>query len=206
MTIIYTFWLLYCKIPLSLSSSQSVMIQNLQPLTLEPFYWPAGFKDSQSEHSQLNLIGGSWPPGLCFVRAPSDRSESVRKLGRLLSCWTRTQSSIPPSFSSCVNCLALWCSLNLSGHYSPPSASHPSSLFALFHPALCLATSPHTHVLNQQITGSCSARRPACFIAVRTRFPFFLVTAFFFLFSLSISCSCCLSAYKASSSMSSVKK
>lgn len=51
-----------------------------------------------------------------------------------------------PSLSSAVQ-TALWRSLNMSGHYSPPSAStfQPSSLFALVNPALGPLPSPHSY-------------------------------------------------------------
>lgn len=143
---------------------------------LTPFLLAAGFKPSQP--SQLNLMGGSWPP--------TSALSLPHRTGANLSCRTRTQSSVPPSFSSCVNCLVFWCSLNLSGHYSPPSAptSHPSSLFALFHLALHLAPSLHNSLLNQQITASppsslfklCSLSRSFLFVT-----HFLLLTSFFFL-------------------------
>lgn len=109
---------------------------DLKPSTFDPdaFLLAAGFK-----HSQPNLIGGSWPR-LC-------RSLVRQEWIGFFNVAPEPQTLVPPSFSSCVKCPVLWCSLNLSGHYSPPSAStsHPSSfLFALFHPALCLAPSPHS--------------------------------------------------------------
>lgn len=168
-SIIHTFDFCTVKFPL-LSFSKPVIIQNLQPLTLAPFFF---FQTQSTQSAKYNwkLLTSD----LGIVVASSDWSESVRSLGRLLSCWTRTQLFVPLSFSSCVNCLALWCSLNLSGHCSPPSAStsRPSSLFALFHLALCLAPSPHNSVLSQQITASHFAWWRSCLISFKTVLIFF---------------------------------
>lgn len=167
------------------------MIQNLQPLTLTPFLLAAGFK-----HSQPNPTGGSWP-----LTSALSQGESVRRLSGGFffmldrSPIVRPSISQPPSLSSCVKCLAVWWSLNLSGHYSPPSAStsHPSSLCALFNPAVCLASSPHNSALSQQITVfPCISVQTGLSLSlslfVHFVGHFLLMTSFFFLFTLSSSC------------------
>lgn len=122
------------------------MIQNLQPLTLTPlFYWLPGSSTVSRIRSEapdlrpglchrVNLSGGSGPAS--FHVGPEPNRPSLH-----LS-------------ASISQLLAVWWSLNLSGHYSPPSAStsHPSSLCALFNPAVSLAPSPHNSALSQQIT------------------------------------------------------
>lgn len=133
------------------------MIQNLQPLTPMPFYWmlgsstvnPAIVSSKNSAVSKPHRTGVNLSRGSGWL---------------LFNVGLEPQSSVPPSFSSCVKCLAHWCSLNLSGHYSPPSesTSNPSSLFSLFalcHPTLYLAPSTHNSA------NSADYKFPLCLMA-----------------------------------------
>lgn len=176
------------------------MIQNLQPLTLTPlFYWLPGSSTVSRIRSEapdlrpglchrVNLSGGSGPAS--FHVGPEPNRPSLH-----LS-------------ASISQLLAAWWSLNLSGHYSPPSAStsHPSSLCALFNPAVSLAPSPHNSALSQQITAFPLHLCSNCALSLFVHFVghFLLMTSFFFLFTLSLSCSFSLSGHNASSESPSI--
>lgn len=136
-------WLLYCKMPLCLSSPVSG-----RPLTPSPlFYWPPG-------SNTVNAV--SW------YQAPDPRPQLCRSLigqarispeAFFMLDLNPSPPPGPPCSSSHVNCLAVWCSSNLSRHYPPLLSAPPRPRLHSF-TLLIFAPSPHNFMLSQQIAGS----------------------------------------------------
>lgn len=131
-------WLLYCKMPLIITLSST---PSLQPLTLTPVLLAAGVQaqSTQSAESDCRLPTSN----LSFVLACSGGLYQVGP-----------EPNRPPS--SCVNCLTLWCSSNLSRRYPPPpNHHHHHHLSSLL--TLC-TLSPRSFLLHLLIT-LCSVSR-----------------------------------------------